>query len=228
MALIKAKARQTSAISVGSEGDDVYARALRDGTILSADWILAQTIRGRLMCAQAGVLTTAITWTATAANDQTKPAMFLDVPSGTTIFPLEISLNMEAYGTNAIFECAAVTGSGGVSAGGTAMTITNMRSDAPYSTNCTGTSDITGGTACTTNVNEFWKSGLQIAITMATAVNNIANCGKDFYHFTWRYSDGLYCPIVVGAGQLMVTQGSQAGTGFGRIIFIEVPTTEVT
>jgi len=228
MALIKAKARQTSAISVGSEGDDVYARALRDGTILSADWILAQTIRGRLMCAQAGVLTTAITWTATAANDQTKPAMFLDVPSGTTIFPLEISLNMEAYGTNAIFECAAVTGSGGVSAGGTAMTITNMRSDAPYSTNCTATSDVTGGTACTTNVNEFWKSGLQKAITVSTAVANVANSGKDFYTFTWRYSDGLYCPIVVGAGQLMVTQGSQAGTGFGRIIFIEVPTTEVT
>ena len=228
MALIKAKARQTSAISVGSEGDDVYARALRDGTILSADWILAQTIRGRLMCAQAGVLTTAITWTATAANDQTKPAMFLDVPSGTTIFPLEISLNMEAYGTNAIFECAAVTGSGGVSAGGTAMTITNMRSDAPYASLCTGTSDITGGTACTTNVNEFWKSGLQKAITVSTAVANVANSGKDFYEFAWRYKDGLFCPIVVGAGQLMVTQGSQAGTGFGRIIFIEVPTSEVT
>ena len=228
MALMKAKARQTSGIAAVYEGNDTYLRSLRDGTLLTAEWIMAQTMRGRLMCAQAGVLTTAITWTATAANDQTKPAMFLDVPSGTTIFPLEIDLYMEAYGTNALFECAAITGSGGVSAGGTAMTITNMRSDAPYSTNCTGTSDITGGTACTTNVNEFWKSGLQKAITVSTAVANVANSGKDFYTFTWRYSDGLYCPIVVGAGQLMVTQGSQAGTGFGRIIFIEVPTTEVT
>ena len=191
MALFKAKARQTSAVSVGSEGSDVYVRSLRDGTLLSAEWIMAQTMRGRLMCAQAGVLTTAITWTATAANDQTKPAMFLDVPSGTTIFPLEIALQMEAYGTNALFECAAITGSGGVSAGGTAMTITNMRSDAPYTSNCTGTSDITGGTACTTNVNEFWKSGLQKAITVSTAVANVANSGKDFYTFTWRYSDGL-------------------------------------
>lgn len=228
MALMKAKARQTSAVSVGGEGDDVYLRGLRDGTVLSADWILAQTIRGRLMCASAGSLSTAITWTATAACDQTKAAVMVDVPSGTTIFPLSINLQMEAYGTNAIFECAASTGSGGVSAGGTAVTVANMRSDAPYKSNCTVTSDLTGGTALTTNDAEFWRSGLQIAITMATAVNNIANCGKDFYNFSWNYKDGLYCPIVVGAGQLVVTQGSNAGTGFCKIIWIEVPTTEVT
>jgi len=228
MALMKAKARQTSAISTVSEGADSYLRSLRDGTLLSAEWILAQTIRGRLMCASAGSLTTPITWTGTATNDQTKAAVMVDVPSGTTIFPLQIDLQMEAYGTNALFECAASTGSGGVSAGGSAVTVKNMRSDAPYSTNCTVTSDLTGGTALTTNDAEFWHSGLAIAITMATAVNNIANCGKDFYHFGWKYKDGLFCPIVVGAGQLVVTQGSQAGTGFCKVFWIEVPTTEIT
>lgn len=226
MAFLKLKARQTSAISTASEGADVYARGLRDGTLLSADWILAQTIRGRLMCAQAGLLTTAITWTATATNDQTKPAMFIDVPAGTTIFPLEISIYMEAYGTNAQFECEAITGTGGVSAGGTAMAITNMRTDAPYATNCTATSDITGGTACTANVNAFWRDGQQFAITKTTAKADSSIF--DLNRFVWRYKDGLFCPIVVGAGQLMVTQGSQAGTGFGKIIFIEVPTTEIT
>ena len=226
MGLTKAKARQTSAISSVSEGNDVYVRALRDGTLLSAEWILAQTIRGRLMCAAAGVLSTPITWTATAACDQTKAAVMVDVPLGTTIFPLQIALQMEAYGTNAIFECAASTGSGGVSAGGTAVTVKNMRSDAPYSTNCTVTSDLTGGTALTTNDAEFWHDGLQVAITKATAVNNIAN--KDDFKFVWNYKDGLFCPIVVGAGQLVVTQGSQAGTGFCKVFWIEVPTSEVT
>jgi len=225
MAFLKLKARQTSAISTASEGADVYARGLRDGTILTAEWILAQTIRGRLMCAQAGLLTTAITWTATATNDQTKPAMFIDVPSGTTIFPLEISLYMEAYGSDALFECAAMTGTGGVSAGGTAMAITNMRTDAPYSTNCTATSDITGGTACTANISSFWATGLQMTATIASADD--ASPRQESLH-VWRYKDSGYCPIVVGAGQLMVTQGSQAGTGFGKIIFIEVPTTEIT
>ena len=226
MALMKAKARQTSAISVGSEGDDVYLRGLRDGTILTAEWIMAQTIRGRLMCAQAGLLSTAISWTATATNDQTKPAVFIDVPSGTTIFPLEINLYMEAFGTNAQFECEAVTGTGGVSAGGTAVTITNMRSDAPYKSNCTATSDITGGTACTANVNAFWRSGKQFAITKTAESATVASWDPN--QFIWRYTDGLYCPIVVGHGQLMVTQGSQAGTGFCKVIFIEVPTSEVT
>ena len=226
MAFFKGKARQTTAISSVSEGADVYLRALRDGTLLSADWIMAQTIRGRLMCAQAGVLTTAITWTATATSDQTKPAVFIDVPLGTTILPLEISLYMEAYGTNAQMECEAVTGSGGVSAGGTAVLVTNMRSDEPYKTNCTVTSDITGGTACTKNVNSFWRDGQQFAITKTTAKadSSIYDPNK----FTWRYKDGLYCPIVVGAGQLMLCQGSQAGTGFARIIWIEVPTSEIT
>jgi len=226
MALMKGKARQTSAVSVESEGSDVYLRAMRDGTLLSADWILAKTIQGRLFCAQAGLLTTEITWTATATNDQTKPAMFIDVPSGTTIFPLEISLYMEAYGSNAQFECEAITGTGGVSAGGTAMTITNMRSDAPYTSNCTGTSDITGGTACTTNLSAFWRDGAQFAITKTGGSATVA--ATDPNKFVWRYKDGLYCPIVVGHGQLMVTQGSQAGTGFGKIIFIEVPTSEIT
>lgn len=226
MGLFKAKARQTSAISSVSEGNDVYVRSLRDGTLLSAEWIMAQTIRGRLMCAQAGLLSTAITWEATATNDQTKPAMFIDVPSGTTIFPLEISLYMEAYGTSAQFECEAITGTGGVSAGGTAMAITNMRSDAPYTTNCTATSDVTGGTACTANLSAFWRNGQQFAITKTAGSATAA--ADDPNRFVWRYTDGLFCPIVVGAGQLMVTQGSQAGTGFGKIIFIEVPTSEVT
>lgn len=226
MAMLEAKARQTSAISGVSEGADVYVRALRDGTLLSADWIMAQTIRGRLMCAQAGLLTTAITWTAVATNDQTKPAVFIDVPLGTTILPIEISLYMEAYGTNAQFECEAITGTGGVAAGGTAVVITNMRSDAPYNSNCTATSNNTGATACTTNVNAFWRDGQQFAITKTTAKadSSIYDPNK----FAWRYKDGLYCPIVVGAGQLMVTQGSQAGTGFCKIIFIEVPTSEIT
>ena len=178
------------------------------------------------MCASAGSLTTAITWTATAACDQTKAAVMVDVPSGTTIFPLQIALQMEAYGTNALFECAASIGSGGVSAGGSAVTVTNMRSDAPYSTNCTVTSDLTGATALTTNDCEFWRDGLQVAITKATAVNNIAN--MDQFKFVWNYKDGLFCPIVVGAGQLVVTQGSQAGTGFCKIVWIEVPTSEIT
>jgi len=224
MAIIKAKANQTTGVAAVAEGSDVYLRAMRDGTLINAEWIMSQALRGRLFCAQAGLLTTPITWTATATNDQTKPAMFLDVPDGTTIIPLEISLYMEAHGTDALFECAFLCGTGGVSAGGTAMTITNMRTDAPFKSNVTGTSDITGGTACTTNISSFFASGVQLITTIATS-DDASMRNPDLY--VWRYSDGLYAPIVKGAAQLMVTQGSQAGTGFGKIIFVELPSDEL-
>lgn len=215
-----------SSVSRATEDDHrMNARSTRDGALFTADWIMAMCLEGRVFCAQAGLLTTAITWTATATNDQTKPAVFIDVPSGTTIVPIEIQLYMEAFGTNAQFECEAITGTGGVSAGGTAVSITNMRSDAPFTSLCTATSDITGGTACTTNVNAFWRDGQQFAITKSAGSATAA--AGDPNKFVWRLTDGLYAPVVVGAGQLMVTQGSQAGTGFCKVIFAEVPSTSI-
>jgi len=201
---------------------DVNAQSTVDGSLLTASWIQQKVLEGRVFCAQAGLLTTAITWTATATNDQTKPAMFLHVPDGTTVIPLEISMYFEAYGTNAQAELEAITGTGGVSAGGTAMTITNMRSDANVTSLCTATSDITGGTACTANVNAFWRDGQQFAITKTTAKADASI--YDPNKFVWRHSDSLVAPVCKGASQLMVTQGSQAGTGFGKIIFVELPT----
>jgi len=214
--------------SVSRATDDGHVmdlRMTRDGAAFGADWTLGLCLEGRVFCAQAGLLSTAITWTATATNDQTKPAMFLSVPSGTTVIPLEISLYMEAYGTTAQFECEALVGTGAVSAGGTAMAITNMRTDAPYTSNCTATSDITGGTAPTANISAFWRDGEQFAITKSAGSATVAV--HDPIKWVWSWKDSLYVPVVVGPAQLLVTQGSQAGTGFGKIIFVEVPTTSV-
>lgn len=210
---------------VGSDGGTMDLRCARDGVLFTAPWLLAMAMEGRMYCAGAGSITTAITWEATAACDMTKAAVMVDVPSGTTIIPVSIQLQMEAFGTNAIFECAAHIGSGGITAGGTAVTVTNLRSDAPDTTECTVTSDLTGATALTTNICEFWRDGLQSAITKATAVNNIAN--KDDFKFVWTLTESSAFPIVIGAGQLFVTQGSQAGTGFCKVVWIEIPSTMV-
>jgi len=195
---------------------------MRDGTLFTQEWCQSMVLEGRVFCAQAGLLSTAITWTATATNDQTKPAMFLAVPSGTTVIPLYIAVYMEAFGLTAQSECEALTGTGAVSAGGTAMAITNMRSDAPITSLCTATSDITGGTAPTANISAFWRDGEQFTITKSAGSATAAV--SDPHNFTWKRSDTIVAPVIKGAGQLLVTQGSQAGTGFGKIIFIELPT----
>ena len=215
----------TSSVSRATDDRHVMdLRMTRDGAPFTADWLLGAALEGRVFCAQAGLLSTAITWTATATNDQTKPAVFLSVPSGTTIIPVSIELYMEAFGTTAQFECEAITGTGGVSASGTAMVITNMRTDAPVSSTCTATSDITGGTACTANVNAFWRDGQQFAITKSAGSATAA--ASDPNKFAWKLSDSMVAPVVKGPGQLMVTQGSQAGTGFCKVVFVEIPSNE--
>ena len=221
---LQAKGQQTTAVQSVSEGNDVYVRAMRDGSLMTQSWIMSQALQGRLYCAQAGLLTTAITWSATATNDQTKPAMLLDVPLGTTVIPLEISMYFEAFGTNALFEIAMLCGTGAVQAGGTAMTITNMRTDAPYTSVCKGWSDVTGGTAPTANISSFYASGTQLITTIASS-DDASMRNTDLYK--WSYTDSGYAPIVKGAAQLLVTQGSQAGTGFGKIIYLELPTSEL-
>lgn len=216
----------TSSVSrATADGHVMDLRMTRDGTPFTAEWVLGLCMEGRVFCGQAGLLTTPITWTATAVNDQTKPAMFLSVPSGTTVIPLEISLYMEAYGTSAQFECEALTGTGAVSAGGSACAITNMRTDAPFTSNCTMTSDITGGTAPTANISAFWRDGEQFAITKSAGSATVAV--HDPIKWVWKWTDSLYVPVIVGPAQLLVTQGSQAGTGFGKIIFVEIPSTSV-
>jgi hypothetical protein len=200
-------------------------RLNRRGELVTTDYIQQAAIDGRLFVASAGSLTTAITWTATATIDGTKAAIFISVPAGTTILPVSIQLYMEAYGTNAQFECMAACGTGGVSAGGTAVTIQNMRTDAPNTSACTVTSDLTGATYMTTNVSEFWRDGQQFAITKTTA--KVDSSIYDPCRFVWNRGDSGACPVIVGAGQLGVFQGSQAGTGFCLVSWIEMPSVSV-
>lgn len=230
MAKIKAVAKQTTAVDRVSEGTDVYIRAFRDGSLTTAQFFQALAIEGRCFCANIGTLTTPATFAATAI-DGTEPDIILEVPSGVTVLPISLDIQMEAYGTNAIFECVAAYGTGGsrgAATGGTAITPVNLRTDAPRGSSCVCYSTIDDATATylTGNKVEFFRNGLQSAITKATAVNNIANA--DFVHFNWSAAISGFQPVIVGAAQLFVNAMSQAGTGFMTLVWAELPTTSVT
>lgn len=209
----------------GGDGNTGRIRLNRRGEIVTSEFITQAALDGRLFCASAGTLTTPITWTATATIDGTKPLFFLSVPAGTTVIPVSIQLYMEAYGTNAQFECMAAVGTGGVSAGATPVTITNLRTDSPNTSTCTAGSDLTGATYMTTNISEFWRDGQQFAITKTTA--SATASASDPCKYIWKITDGLSMPVIVGAGQLAVCQGSQAGTGFCIVTWAEYPSTAV-
>jgi hypothetical protein len=230
MAKIKAVAKQTTAVDRLSEGADVYVRALRDGTLSTAAFFQALALEGRCFAANIGSLTTPATFAATPI-DGTEPDIILEVPSGTTVLPISLTIQMEAYGTNAIFECMAAFGTGGsrgAATGGTAITPVNLRTDAPRGSSCVCYSTIDDATATylTANKVEFFRDGLQSAITKATAVNNIANA--DFVKFKWSAAESGFQPVLIGASQLFVNAMSQAGTGFMTLVWAELPSSAIT
>jgi hypothetical protein len=213
---------------VTADGPTLYQQGTRDGAVFSADWLIARMMEGRVFCASAGTVTTPITWDATATIDVTKPILWVSVPATVAVIPLEITLYMEAFGTNAQFECNAQVGTGGSrTSGGTALTPTNLRSDKPVTSSCT----VYGGDSSpvfvgsTTNVSEFWRDGQQFAITKTTASATAA--ASDPNKFVWRLKDSGYGPIGAGASQIAVHQGSQAGTGFCKMVWVEVPVTSI-
>lgn len=200
-------------------------RLNRRGEIVTSEFVLQAALDGRLYCASAGALTTPVTFGATATIDVTKPVLWGSVPSGTTIIPVAIVLYMEAFGTNAQFECDARIGTGGSrTSGGTLVTATNMRSDAPNTSQVTwyqgDASPVFVGV--TTNISRFWRDGQQFAITKATA--SATATVSDPNRFVWKLMDSYSAPVGIGASQIAVEQGSQAGTGFCDLYYIELPT----
>jgi len=229
MPLIKTKGVQTTSVVRVSEGNDTYIRALRDGTISTGSLFQVLAIEGRMFQVTVGSLTGPSTFAASAI-DGTEPDIIVEVPTGTTILPVSLQIYMEAYGTNAIFECLASYGTGGsrgAATGGSAVTPVNLRSDSPYGSACTVYSTIDDATATyvTGNIVEFWRDGAQSAITKATAVANVANA--DFVKFEWSVAKYGFQPILVGASQLFVNAMSQAGTGYMKLVYAELPSAAI-
>ncbi len=207
--------------------DDQYSKAqgTRDGAIWTADWVLARCAEGRVYIANAGSVTSPITF---GAGDITETEMdlFISVPSGTTIGILEVALVMEAFGTSALFEAMAKTGTGGTVGAGTSVTPRNLRSDAPFTSNCTITAAATTTSGVALTGPEFFRAGYKVAVDAATAG---ASGGTLQKKFVWNHKDAGYIPIVVGATGTgcAVYAASQAGTGFITVTYVEVPSTRV-
>lgn len=96
MAIIKGKGQQSTAISRQSEGNDVFLRALRDGTLITADWKQAAIIAGYGFITNEGAFSLGIVGggagTILLLNE---PEYVLSVPQGTCIIPLRIGVHVQ-------------------------------------------------------------------------------------------------------------------------------------
>lgn len=210
------------------DGSDVYLRALLSGELGIVDYFAVSALRGRMYTVNGGLVTTPVTWTATATIDITKPVLFGVVPSDKAIVLVNLWLYMEAYGTNAQFECDAVVGTGGSrTSGGTQRYGVNSRSDIDGGSGVTwwegGATIVTVG--ATTKLNRFWRHGQQFAITKTTASATAAV--DDPSKFEWNALETSTFVIAGPDSQVAIHQGSQAGTGFAGLTYVEIPKGEL-
>ncbi len=212
-----------------ADGTFMPARGNRDGALFTADWVMGLALEGRVFCANAGTYTTPISMSEGSAIDNTEIDFLVEVPNGTTVIPISIDIYFEVFGSNGALEIMASLGTGGTFAytGGSAVTPTNMRADAPHKSGCTIYTGMNNAvcTYHTVNVSEFWRDGAQKAVTKTTATNSISNWDRVVY--SWSLKDKLAPPVAVGACDISIFMSGQAPTAFVTFIYAELPTNQL-
>src|SRR3990167_505658 len=102
----------TTVTRVSKDDAFIGLRTQRDGALFTSEWIHGLSEEGRVFVGNGGSVTTPITFGA-GTIDTTEPDFDLSVPAGTLVIPLQIRAYLEAYGTDAQFECMASVGTGG-------------------------------------------------------------------------------------------------------------------
>ena len=222
-------ARGVSSVTRGtSDGDLMALRGTRDGAVFSADWYLAAALEGRAFGVNVGTATTPISMTVTALN-VAKPDLAITVPAGTTIIPVLLEYAIEATSTAAVLEIVGVVSSAAtqVLSGGTALTIYNMRTDAPVPSNCSAAYVLasSGVTPYTGNYIEFFRGHAGGATDQhaAATAQTIATASK----YSWKASQTMVPPILTGVSQLCFYLNGTAATGFITCIWVEFPSSSI-
>lgn len=223
MAIIKAKARQTTSVGRVSEGQDVYIKALRDGSMTVADWIAAMSLEGRVFTCNSGSGTTAKAW-GSGTLDTKEQDLSIVVPSGTVIIPLEVRIHFVTYGDAQLVECLMASGTGDTVGTGVAVTTTESSNlNSGLATACTITEGSATGVAIATNIKEIWRDGIQMGITIAT-VGQV----RIPEIFTWRAKDSGILDVVGPSESLVIYASAHTGTGCICVKYVELPVSAVT
>lgn len=207
------------------DGVQQFPRMNRRGELYVPDWLTQAAIDGRVFHVSNPTKGTAVACGGTSYSD-TAPAFLIDVPSGTTMIPIEVFLKQGGTVAGAVIT-ALLTYDKIVrySSGGTAQTIGNSRSDAPFSSNCSAYSGGSAITAAALSVQRtFWASMLSPDVTPSADVNFPAfdNC------VNWNARNSVP-PVLVGPASLVIYTyaGTTQPSWFYSIRWIEMPSVMV-
>lgn len=229
MALIKAKGRQTSTAYRESDGADVYVRALRDGTLVTADMFQSLVLEGRVWVVNGGGVAVS-PFQCDGAWDGDSADFILDVPVGTTILPITLEVVIggltDDEDIEIVFYAANMANTVGAS---TAITPRNYRNDLGIGSNCkcyvaaddTTSTDVSGASGVYCFARTRWEIGAAPAAGQSEE-------GQEL-RFRWSALDDGVAPIVVGAGSITghVSKTTEA-TAYVTCVYAELPSAAIT
>ena len=214
-------------IGGSSQSGYIPMKGMLDGTAFNADWLARMAMEGRMYTVNAGIGSTPITFA--ALYTATAPDLDMSVPAGVLVVPVEIHINVEAYGTTLLFEAIAAYGKGGVIAptSATAQTPVNHRLDIGNDSGVTIVSDGTGATYMTpaASVIEFARWNQDKVVTIATAVDTSP---RQIGSLSWSALKTGVWPLMYatdGITRLNIHVSGQAATGFITMTFVKPPLT---
>ncbi len=219
MASIFVVAAQTTARPQQTEGNQVQARGLRDGSLIFSEWYESLALAGRSVAANMGSVTTPLTFLVTAAN---RPDGWIRVPSGTSILPLGLTVALEAFAGTVtetdVRVCQNDIGNGTSSAA--TVGPQSLRGDSLFTSGCTARQLATGDTTAETSPISVWRDSVP---TASAAGNDIAG-RKDITRAMMGY------PILIGPAtwEVYIAATTTQATGFLVFKWLEVPTTLIT
>jgi len=205
---------------VTSDGPWMASHALRDGSLVVADYFEGLGQAGRIYYANMGTVTTPLTFVVTAAN---RPDAWIRVPAGTTILPLGCNVVLESAGGTVteidVRIAANDIGNGTSSTADVGPRSAKMGSlSAATAGNCTARQLATGDTAGeTTPISVFRRT---------YARSDEAGIGFRGIEVT-RAMMGY--PVVVGAGtwEVFIAATATQATGYVVLAWGEIPSTDV-
>ena len=145
---------QQDAYRVGTEGGAVAVRANPRGEVVVPDWFTQLALDGRVYNISTSVQETGdlLGESGGPGSNNVNPSILVDVPTGTTIIPIELTLFAEGTGTSGDWLVVRMSTDDTTrySSGGASITPVNMRKDDP---NTSSVSAYHGGTQVVASAN---------------------------------------------------------------------------
>ncbi len=200
------------------DGSPIGARGLRDGSLVTADYLEALAAEGRIFTANMGSVTTPLTFLITAAN---RPDAWIRVPSATAILPLKATVVLESMAGTATeidVRIAQNDIGNGTSSAATVGPLSH-RSDSPITSNCTARQLATADTTAETNPLSVYRKTFIRADDAGSDAKG-AEITREMMGF----------PVLIGGAswEVFIAATTTQATGFVIMTWAELPSTMFT